>query len=74
MSKVERLENDVRTLTMEELAAFREWFREFDADAWDREIETDALEGKLDDLAGRDLCALTALVRAPLFEALRHPI
>ena len=57
MSKVERLENEVRTLTTEELATFREWFREFDADAWDREIETDALEGKLDDLADRSLRA-----------------
>lgn len=57
MSKVERLENEVRTLTTEELATFREWFREFDADAWDREIEADALEGKLDDLADRSLRA-----------------
>jgi uncharacterized protein (UPF0335 family) len=32
VSKVERLENEVRTLTTE-LATFREWFREFDADA-----------------------------------------
>jgi hypothetical protein len=57
VSKLERLENEVRTLTTEELATFREWFREFDAAAWDREIETDALEGKLDDLADRSLRA-----------------
>lgn len=57
MSKVERLENEVRTLSTEELAAFREWFREFDADAWDREIEADASAGKLDDLADRALKA-----------------
>jgi hypothetical protein len=53
VGKVERLENEVRTLTTEELATFRE----FDADAWDREIEADALVGKLDDLADRSLHA-----------------
>ena len=57
MSKVERLENEVRTLSTEELATFRAWFREFDADAWDREIEADASAGKLDDLADRALKA-----------------
>ena len=57
MSKVERLDNEVRTLTTEELATLRQWFREFDADAWDHEIETDALEGKRDDLADRSLPA-----------------
>lgn len=57
MSKVERLENEVRTLSTEELATFRAWFREFDAGAWDREIEADASAGKLDDLADRALKA-----------------
>jgi uncharacterized protein (UPF0335 family) len=57
VSKVERLENEVRTLSTEELAIFREWFREFDADAWDREIEADVRVGKLDDLADRALHA-----------------
>ena len=57
MRKVERLENEVRTLSTEELATFRKWFREFDADAWDHEIEADALVGKLDNLADRALHA-----------------
>jgi hypothetical protein len=55
MGKVEKLENEVRTLSTEELATFREWFREFDADAWDREIEADTLSGHLDDLADEAL-------------------
>ncbi len=55
MGKVEKLENEVRTLSTEELATFREWFREFDADAWDREIEADMLSGRLDDLADEAL-------------------
>jgi hypothetical protein len=57
VSKVERLENEIRTLSTEELATFRAWFREFDADAWDREIEADVLAGKLDDLADSALYA-----------------
>ena len=55
MDKVEKVENEVRALSSEELAAFRKWFREFDAEAWDREIEADALAGKLDALADRAL-------------------
>jgi hypothetical protein len=53
MRKVEKIEDEIRALSSEELAAFREWFREFDAEAWDREIEADALAGKLDALADR---------------------
>jgi hypothetical protein len=66
VSKVERLENEIRTLSTEELAAFREWFREFDADAWDREIEADALAGKLDALADRALRVHRAGKSTPL--------
>lgn len=57
MGKFEKIENEVRALSAEELAAFRKWFREFDADTWDREIEADALAGKLDALADRALSA-----------------
>ena len=55
MGKVEKIEDEIRALSAEELAAFRKWFREFDADAWDREIEADALAGKLDVLADKAL-------------------
>jgi hypothetical protein len=39
-----------RKLSPEELARLREWLREHDADAWDREVERDAASGKLDKL------------------------
>jgi hypothetical protein len=55
MGKVEKIENEVRALSSEELAAFRKWFREFDTETWDREIEADALAGKLKALADRAL-------------------
>lgn len=51
MTNVKKLENDVRRLDRDELAAFRDWFREYDSDEWDREIEECALTGRLDRLA-----------------------
>ena len=55
MDKVEKIEDEIRALSADELAAFRDWFREYDADAWDREIEADARVGKLDGLANAAL-------------------
>ena len=55
MNKIENIENDVRSLTAAELAAFRKWFLEFDADAWDRQLERDNASGKLADLAKESL-------------------
>ena len=51
MTKVEKLEHDIRDLTPKQLADFRRWFLEFDGAAWDREIEADAAAGKLDAMA-----------------------
>ena len=50
MTKVERLVREVRVLSRDELAAFREWFREYDAAEWDRQIEEDCRAGELDKL------------------------
>jgi len=51
MTKVEKLEREIRNLTAEELATFREWFASFDAASWDAQLEADAKAGKLDALA-----------------------
>jgi len=51
MLTVKELENEVARLPREELARFRAWFDEFDAQTWDRQFETDANSGKLDQLA-----------------------
>jgi hypothetical protein len=48
MSTVQQLEDTVRQLSAEELAAFRTWFAEFDATEWDRQLEADASAGRLD--------------------------
>ncbi len=50
MSKIEEIEKEVQGLKPDELEAFRKWFWEFDAEAWDRQFEKDALAGKLDSL------------------------
>ena len=50
---VEELESVVSKLPPSELARFSEWFGEFIADQWDRQIEEDALSGKLNDAVNR---------------------
>jgi hypothetical protein len=57
MSKVENIEQEVQSLKPSELAAFRRWFAEFDAQAWDGQIEEDVRKGKLDKLAEEALAA-----------------
>ena len=51
MSRVEKVENEIESMSPEELAAFREWFARFDGEEWDRQIEADARAGKLDAMA-----------------------
>ena len=55
MGNVKTIEKAVESLPPSELAEFRRWFTEFDATAWDRQIEQDAASGKLDGLAAEAL-------------------
>jgi len=55
MGDVEKIEQDVRALSPEELAQFRAWFLDYDWAAWDRQLERDVQAGKLDQLADRAL-------------------
>ncbi|MBE9226915.1 hypothetical protein IQ264_15920 [Phormidium sp. LEGE 05292] len=55
MNNLEDIEQAVRQLSPEELAAFRDWFAEFDAEVWDRQFEADVAAGKLDALAEKAL-------------------
>jgi hypothetical protein len=59
MSTIEEIENAVRRLSSAELDAFRNWFAEFDAVVWDRQIEEDIAAGCLDALADEALNDLT---------------
>ena len=55
MGTVESIEDAVQALHRSELAEFRSWFAEFDAVAWDQQLESDAAAGKLDALAAEAL-------------------
>ena len=50
MSTIEEIEDAIRRLSSG-LDPFRNWFAEFDAAAWDRQIEQDIAAGRLDALA-----------------------
>ena len=51
MTKVEKIEQEVRQLSARELASFRAWFSDFDAANWDQQFEADVTAGRLDALA-----------------------
>lgn len=51
MTAVETIELAIEQLPANELAKLRRWFSEFDAAAWDAQIEADAAAGKFDALA-----------------------
>ena len=51
MTSVETIERAIEQLPPDELAKLRRWFLEFDAAAWDGQIETDAAAGQFDALA-----------------------
>jgi hypothetical protein len=51
MNTLQEVEKLISQLTPEDLASFRRWFAEFDAEQWDRQFEEDVAAGKLDELA-----------------------
>jgi hypothetical protein len=63
---IEKLELLVKNLSPEELALFRRWFAEFDAQTWDRQIEADSAAGKLDRLIEESMADERANKNRPL--------
>ena len=51
MGTVREIEQAVKHLTEKDLARFRVWFEEFDAQIWDKQFEKDAKTGKFDKFA-----------------------
>ena len=51
MNTLQEAEKLISQLAPEDLASFRRWFAEFDAEQWDRQFEEDVAAGKLDRLA-----------------------
>lgn len=50
---VSEIEQAITELSPEELARFRQWFEEFDAQVWDDQFESDVKSGKLDKIADK---------------------
>jgi hypothetical protein len=60
MSTIQEIETAVTQLSPEQLADFRAWFTEYDAQKWDAQIAEDATLGRLDTLADEALADLRA--------------
>lgn len=58
MSTIQEIESAIRNLSQVDLAAFRIWFAEYDANRWDRQFEDDANAGRLDSLAAEAIADL----------------
>ncbi|MDF0667246.1 MAG: hypothetical protein P0119_14385 [Nitrospira sp.] len=59
MSRVEAIEQQIKTLLPDDLAAFRRWYATVDAEGWDRQFEADVKAGKLNAYADKALHAHT---------------
>lgn len=55
MSTIQEIEDAIRRLPEDDLAALRTWFAEYDAEIWDRQFERDVAMGRLDALADEAL-------------------
>jgi hypothetical protein len=51
MTTLAEITGAVKRLPKKDLARFRKWFVEYDAGAWDKQLESDVAAGKLDALA-----------------------
>lgn len=48
MTQIEAIQAEIEALSSEDFARLREWIAERDWQRWDKQIEQDASEGKLD--------------------------
>ena len=55
MTTVQEIEKSVTFLQEPDLRKFRSWFETFDSNAWDKQFEQDAKNGKLDLIANEAL-------------------
>jgi hypothetical protein len=60
MGTVQEVEKAVSKLSPQELARFRAWFEQFDAEVWDKQFENDAKSGKLDIIADKAIAEYKA--------------
>ncbi|MBN1316597.1 MAG: hypothetical protein JXA42_14060 [Anaerolineales bacterium] len=60
MEKVEEIKTAVTHLSPIELQDFSTWYKQFEAELWDEQIEQDIEAGKLDTLANEALADFSA--------------
>jgi hypothetical protein len=57
MTQVEQIQAEIETLPREDFKRLREWFAEKDWLLWDKQLEIDVAEGKLDFLLEEAIAA-----------------
>ena len=55
MTKLDKIEQDIASLSKAELHKLVDWFAEYHAEVWDKQIAADSETGKLDELAQKAL-------------------
>ena len=55
MTAVDVVKTVIQQLSPEESSQLKSWYDEYEADKWDKQIETDAKSGKLDALTQQAL-------------------
>ena len=63
---VTELEKAITRLSKQELDRFRDWFDEYYAELWDKQIEDDAKAGRLDELIAEANAEYNAGLSKPL--------
>jgi len=48
MKQVEQIQSEIEALSQEDFRRLREWFAQKDWEIWDKQIEADSANGKLD--------------------------
>ncbi len=66
MTNLEQIEKAIAALPHDDIVALADWFAEFHADLWDKQIEADAKAGKLDKFAAEAKAEIAAGKVRPL--------
>ena len=66
MTKLEKTEQDIASLSPEEIWKLADWFASHHADLWDKQIAEDAASGRLDALADQAMADHKAGLTKPL--------
>ena len=53
MSSLMKIKKEIKNLPEHDFIALREWFQDLDSKKWDNQIESDMINGKLDNLVNK---------------------